>query len=174
MHIEYTRVRPSFDSQVEIAAGHLIGVSKYLTAISKVKLRTGFEGRGKRIMKIAVSTKGIPLLQVSNEELEQLRYCADKVVEGPDTMHTAAISFSLQDCEQFAKYLKTSAKANPDGPGFELLLNKFDLDMFLTCTSEIAEVFQRYGDESGKPTYKQIRRLCDQLGDIIDQVVTDK
>jgi hypothetical protein len=77
-------------------------------------------------MNIRVSNNGTLKLQVSHQELEQLKYCVSKVVEKFDMIGEAATSFSQQDLEQFAKRVKTTQVAGILVPSGHNPLRIFD------------------------------------------------
>jgi hypothetical protein len=131
-------------------------------------------GKGRTNMKMRLLDSGGLKLQVLDQELEQLKYCVNKAVEKYDVIGGAVMYWSREDLVQFAKYIKTSARQNPEGPGFELRLNRFDLTKFSECATEICRIYPQLDHEADKPTFKQLDRLDDQLVAILDQLPPPK
>jgi hypothetical protein len=122
-------------------------------------------------MNTRVGGNGYLKLQLSNEEMEQLKYCVSKVVKDFDTYDPYALNYSQEELEQFAKRVKKTTKPNADGPGVEFDMHNLDLARLLVCALEISRVYPQHDQDSNKPTVKQLDRLCDRLVKLIDQTV---
>ncbi|MDR3616465.1 MAG: hypothetical protein P4L53_23090 [Candidatus Obscuribacterales bacterium] len=122
-------------------------------------------------MNTRVAGNGYLKLQLSNEELEQLKYCVGTVIKKFDRFDEAGLTFTKVELEQFAKRVRTTTQPNPDGPGVEFYMNNRDLSFFLGCTAEVSRIYPQLDQESNKPTVQQLDRLSEQLAKIIDQIV---
>ena len=121
-------------------------------------------------MNTRVAGNGYLKLQLSNEEMEQLKYCVSTVIKKFDLFDEAVISFTKVELEQFVKRVRTTTQPNPDGPGVEFYMNNRDLSFFLGCVAELSRVYPKLDQDSNTPTAKQLDSLADQLMKIIDDV----
>jgi hypothetical protein len=122
-------------------------------------------------MNTRVAGNGYLKLQLSNEEMEQLKYCVGTVIKKFDLFDEVVLSAKKEELERFVRRVRTTTQPNPDGPGVEFYMHNLDLALFLRCVVEISRIYPQLDQESKTPTIKQLEHLCDQLGKLIDQVV---